>query len=1524
MNNMNEHDFLSRLQSLQHMNFNNILNEVKTEIVGLPENKIKVLFQQLKKGINILESHEQLIMYLFAYGKMHYEKLDYTFLKFKNKINFNLDNKLNIIDWGCGQGIATIIFFDFLKKIFNVEPNSYIDKIYLIEPSAKAIERAKFFVELYNIDPEKIHLKNIFFENINIEEFSLNADSTTLHLFSNILDIEHIDLKELARKVTTLYSNNTYIITVGPLNRNNKRLDRFFDYFDYDRIEIIFEEENPMFGYNQTNNQYSWTYKGKILNLLPDKAPYFKEIKYYPAVQFHAAYLSDYLYKKYETNNDFKIITAFEVYAPFDIGAIIYDDIEPVLAVMQNIIVRGIPTRASIFIEEKLSEILNITEKKEYLGEINFELKDNNNQNNELIKNIPIAIAWFQKVLIEVIIANKLDLNKDKLKILVKEQDLPVAALALEDFITTFNNLLKLVDQYLDGNKPKYKKFPQIDLTIINKNYKKTDFHLQYNVFINPTISILEQEYDLVIDFSFYKKYDNDTFTEFKAKDNSYFLIRKANKISAKRQIYTSERIIYKPLTELDNKGRHVEIKENAKILEYFLQLLFRKKEFRPGQLPILNRAMQIKNVIGFLPTGGGKSLTYQLASLLQPGITVIIDPLISLMFDQVRGLKNVGIDASVSINSQLDTQQKKQNLRKVENSEVMFVFMSPERLAIEDFREQLKNMQNLNVYFSYGVIDEVHCVSEWGHDFRYSYLHVGRNLYNFIKPKTDHITLFGLTATASFDVLADVERELSGEGQFPLDAEAIVRYEHTNRLELQYYIKPVEINYKIHKSNNNMLPSQLKIADKWEVYQQKSQILTEIIKEIPDLFNKINNKKNIELIKKRFIERLNLSKNDPKDKEQIELINNANISESLNKYFYKTKEIYDQAGIIFSPHKNSSGIAVNELQPKLIKDLNNDAIGKFHGGDDTGESIQNLDNFIENKQPIMIATKAFGMGIDKPNIRFTIHLNYPSSLESFVQEAGRAGRDRKMSIAVILFSTYNLVRIKPIDELKGFPFTHNDEKGTWFIKGKWYKPEVLEQTLNDYKHDILNIKNDFFENRDKYIDVLDPNRDIIRIVCNEHKNFKNEAKYFDFENCDYKNCSYFKNCQLKKLPKRLENWQYSKYLYSELEKENIKIDGKYFEYENTDFETVYFFYNESFKGTTYEKKYINTILNNIQIEYNNSTFPNLLQFLQHNNQKIEQKSIYINIKYKDSNFSDISKSLYRLIVIGFLEDYTIDYKSKTFKIEITKKSPEEYYNKLKQYLMRYTTEQRAEEEIIKAKAEYKVKAKNEFEEAIYKTLAYLIDFIYEKIAIKRRRGIDDMRNFCLTAINSKDDWIEVNEKLKDYLYYYFNSKYIREDYVAPNDEPYSILKDTNDSRWSNKDILFKYLRIIEQPVLGTDTEIDNVKHLYGSVRLLMRSMTFDNPTILLLNVFCLILLGTKDNENLKNDLIESYKNGMLGFLKDFDDINNFYNNVFNPFNLIIINNNKDFVDIDELISETNILCSINMLNLEINKTLQL
>ena len=162
--------------------------------------------------------------------------------------------------------------------------------------------------------------------------------------------------------------------------------------------------------------------------------------------------------------------------------------------------------------------------------------------------------------------------------------------------------------------------------------------------------------------------------------------------------------------------------------------------------------------------------------------VTLVVDPLRGLMKDQYDGLLKTGVDCISYINSDItkDKEERERRENALTGSQIQIMFLSPERLSIHRFREVLRSMRESDIFFAYGVIDEVHCVSEWGHDFRLAYLHLGRNLYNYVLPKevegTDnHISLFGLTATASFDVLADVERELSGSNSYSLEDDATV-----------------------------------------------------------------------------------------------------------------------------------------------------------------------------------------------------------------------------------------------------------------------------------------------------------------------------------------------------------------------------------------------------------------------------------------------------------------------------------------------------------------------------------------------------------------------------------------------------------------------------------------------------------------------------------------------------------------------------------------------------------------------------
>ncbi|MCD8291953.1 MAG: DEAD/DEAH box helicase, partial [Prevotella sp.] len=412
----------------------------------------------------------------------------------------------------------------------------------------------------------------------------------------------------------------------------------------------------------------------------------------------------------------------------------------------------------------------------------------------------PLAIARVEKVIIEAVITGNLDITK-KYNIAVIERDVPCAAMAVNNLFDCYEHLC-----YLAGTAIKR---PEISLQVQStKEFISSPLHRGYNVCEKlPNI-----KYDICIDISMLLRDNIDTMG-INVDAETYYIVRSSHYKKQERTIYTSKNIEYKPLVRKDTSGKYIDIEEQKEVLTYFLQNIFRKRALRNGQLPILSRTLSNKTTIGLLPTGGGKSLTYQLSSMLQPGVTIVVDPLISLMVDQYRGLRDIRIDASAYLNSTMDATEKNRNLVQMQNGEVIFMLLSPERFMMRNFRDSLLTMSRRNhVYFSYGVIDEVHCVSEWGHDFRPSYLHLGRNMINFMETKLHSeddkndvpdnykykVSIIGLTATASFDVLADVERELTLGGDLKLDSEVIIRPEDDERPELTYKIIEVKANFSI------------------------------------------------------------------------------------------------------------------------------------------------------------------------------------------------------------------------------------------------------------------------------------------------------------------------------------------------------------------------------------------------------------------------------------------------------------------------------------------------------------------------------------------------------------------------------------------------------------------------------------------------------------------------------------------------------------------------------------------------------
>lgn len=355
--------------------------------------------------------------------------------------------------------------------------------------------------------------------------------------------------------------------------------------------------------------------------------------------------------------------------------------------------------------------------------------------------------------------------------------------------------------------------------------------------------------------------------------------------------------------------------------LKFFLSNLFlpsiKDVDFREGQVGIIGSALARKGTIGLLPTGSGKSICYQLSAILQPAVSFVVCPIKSLMYDQKADLDSIGFSRSNFITSELRPDQKAKVQRDYGRGKYYFVFISPERFQTHQFRSEMTAI-GLDRSFAYAVIDEVHCLSEWGHDFRTSYL----NLANTIGRLAPEASYIGLTATASINVLKDIQTE------FRVPDENVRTPLEFTREELSFHV----------------------IDDKG----RKGYSVQTLVKGMESKWNADGGSK---------------------------------------------------AGIIFTPTVNGNK-GCFELAGTLSASLKMDV--HFYSGsvpkgfrlqgaafDDYKKNVQT--DFKENKYKLLVATKAFGMGVNKGNIAYTIHFGIPGSMEALYQEAGRAGRDKKL-----------------------------------------------------------------------------------------------------------------------------------------------------------------------------------------------------------------------------------------------------------------------------------------------------------------------------------------------------------------------------------------------------------------------------------------------------------------------------------------------------------------------------------------------
>lgn len=373
------------------------------------------------------------------------------------------------------------------------------------------------------------------------------------------------------------------------------------------------------------------------------------------------------------------------------------------------------------------------------------------------------------------------------------------------------------------------------------------------------------------------------------------------------------------------------------------LQKVWGYDRFRPLQEDIVQAVLEGKDVLALLPTGGGKSICFQVPALAREGICIVVSPLIALMKDQVEQLKRRGINAT-AVYSGMSKREIDITLDNCVYGQVKFLYVSPERLKTELMQERVKRM---NVCLL--AIDEAHCISQWGFDFRPSYLEIAE----FRKQLPD-INCIALTATATEKVAADIQENLAFSG---------------NRTLFQKSFARENLSYSVRYEEN------------------KEAKLLEILHKVPG------------------------------------------------------------TALVYARSRKRCQLVAWELRKQGI------SADYYHAGLTAEERSYKQEAWIGNKIRVIVATNAFGMGIDKPDVRLVVHLDLPDTLEAYYQEAGRAGRDEKKAYAVLLYQTKDTEELEERAQLQ-FP-AMEEIKRVYQALANYFKIAVGSSLLTSYDFDI-------------------------------------------------------------------------------------------------------------------------------------------------------------------------------------------------------------------------------------------------------------------------------------------------------------------------------------------------------------------------------------------------------------------------------------------------------------------------------------
>ena len=854
---------------------------------------------------------------------------------------------------------------------------------------------------------------------------------------------------------------------------------------------------------------------------------------------------------------------------------------------------------------------------------------------------VPLAVHRCLRCLAKLYFHDRLRTDQEQ-RILVLEEDIPVAAEAMRMLIVLWRNIHIL--------SPRTPPPPIIKLDVIGDNVLP---EIRDSNLVTRNITAPDGKYDLILSNSFLL--DEGFIGTIERQHCSNFpldgvRIRNGVGLRTERKLQWDGELLAYNFPELvnslnvrnDSEAVVSDVSERQRYaLQFMLQLMFRKRDFRDGQLLAISRLLHRMDTVVLLPTGGGKSLVYQLCGMLLPGMTIVIDPIISLMADQIANLKKSGIDLLGEVSSTQIARDRISIIKDMSEGSLAFVFVAPERLQSERFRDSLRTRSGIFA-ISLAVVDEAHCISEWGHDFRPSYLHLPFNLRKYCSNhKQEAPTVVGLTGTASFAVLADIQAEMDINNE-----EAIILPKSFDRPELRFHVETVPRKEKtpaLKRYRNQFLPRDLNVN--------------------PQNFNQLRGRDT-------------------------------------------------NGGLVFCRHVDGDlGVS------SVAKELGHDNIyagkqPKSYVGDWNEHKKSVQARFITNRVQELVTTKSFGMGIDKPNIRYTIHHTMPESVEAFYQEAGRAGRNGKQDYArcAILYSDDNWnAALEIFDEsdhrkaLEELNLISRDNQGDLFTN-LWF-------LLNSYRGRDQEISDISHLWEDHFLRITDT------------------------------------------LP----------------------------------------------TGST------DTVL----------------------------------IKFTDSNNRQkIERGIYRLVLLGVVDDYTVNWQSKQFKISVNSVTSKDIEKHFVQYRMKYHFEGNTESEVSNMPVD-----------SVTSTLKYaiesLVDFVYTEIVAKRKHAIRTMGEMCREFKNDE----EFRDSILSYL----------------QESEYSEVLRT----WLNRPFDEIGLDTIKK-LLSEVKDREQIKRLIGTTRRMLDAAP-DNIALHYLSV-CSRIRNDRENDDNTIDEANSLARHVIQHRDDIDD----------------------------------------------------